>query len=77
MSEQKRDGKASDEHRWKKGLPPGEFYEGMVDDFEVSYTIGGLKWHRRRTDDEKAEYIAHKARIAAYNESVRARKDRT
>ena len=34
---------------WKPGLPPGKYYEGMVDDFEVYFSPGGLKWHRRLT----------------------------
>lgn len=37
---------------FKRGLPPGKLYEGMVDDYEVVFTVGGLKWHRRRTEEE-------------------------
>ena len=33
---------------WKRGLPPGPYYEGMTDDYEVYFTIGGAVWHRRR-----------------------------
>lgn len=32
---------------WKRGYPPGKYYEGMTDDFEVYFTIGGYIWHRR------------------------------
>jgi hypothetical protein len=42
---------------WKRGLPPGPYYAGMVDDFEVSFTAGGTRWHRKRTPEERAEYI--------------------
>lgn len=28
---------------WKPGLPPGKYYEGMVDDFEVYFSPGGAK----------------------------------
>jgi uncharacterized protein YdaU (DUF1376 family) len=53
---------------WKRGLPPGQYYEGMVDDFEVAFTIGGPKWHRKRTEEEKQAHIAQKAA----NERLRA-----
>lgn len=43
---------------WKRGLPPGEYYEGMVEDFEVYFTVGGVKWHRKRTPEERTNYIA-------------------
>lgn len=39
---------------WKCGLPPGEYYEGMIQDFEVYFSPGGLIWHRRRDPDEAA-----------------------
>lgn len=48
-------------NEWKRGLPPGKYYEGMVDDYEVSFAIAGGKWHRRRTEEEKKAYIAQKA----------------
>lgn len=47
--------------KWKRGLPPGEYYTGMVDDYEVCFTAGGLKWHRKRTEDEKQAWIALRA----------------
>lgn len=50
--------------QWKRGLPPGKLYEGMVDDFEVIFTVGGVKWHRRRSASEREAYIAYKARQA-------------
>ena len=37
---------------WKKGLPPGTFYEGMLDDYEVYFSPGGIKWHRRRCNGQ-------------------------
>jgi hypothetical protein len=46
------------DRKWKRGLPPGKYYEGMFDDFEVSFTVMGQKWHRRRTAEERAAYIA-------------------
>lgn len=41
---------------WKKGLPPGKYYEGMVDDYEVSFAPLAT-WHRKRTLEEKAAYL--------------------
>lgn len=38
---------------WQRGLPPGKYYDGMVDDFEVYFSPGGVKWHRRRSEIEK------------------------
>lgn len=32
---------------WKRGLPPGKYYPGMENDYEVRFTVGGLIWHRR------------------------------
>ncbi len=43
---------------WKPGLPPGKFYEGMVDDFEVYFSPAGLKWHRKRTATELSRRAA-------------------
>jgi len=40
--------KDSRKAEWKPGLPPGKYYEGMTDDFEVYFSPGGMKWHRRR-----------------------------
>jgi hypothetical protein len=37
---------------WKRGLPPGKYYVGMTDDFEVYFSPGGIKWHRRRSSEE-------------------------
>lgn len=48
--------------KWKRGLPPGPYYDGMVDDYEVSFAIAGGKWHRKRTPEERAAHI--KARDA-------------
>ena len=33
---------------WKPCLPPGEYYDGMVDDFEVYFSPGGQIWHRAK-----------------------------
>lgn len=43
---------------WKRGLPPGKYYDGMFDDFEVTFTAMGGKWHRRRTPAEREKHIA-------------------
>ena len=32
---------------WKPGLPPGKFYPEMANDYEVYFSPGGMKWHRR------------------------------
>jgi len=45
-----KDGKSP--NPWRRGYPPGEYYEGMTDDFEVCYTAGGFVWYRRRLRDE-------------------------
>lgn len=34
---------------WEKGLPPGPYYPGMEDEYEVYFTPGGWPWWRRRT----------------------------
>ena len=55
---------------WKPGLPPGKLYDAMVDDYEVEFTVGGRKWHRRRSPEQAA---AHRAlRTAAEAERGRA-----
>jgi hypothetical protein len=46
---------------WKRGLPPGKYYDGMVDDFEVAFAPLA-KWHRRRSPEEAASHRA--ARLA-------------
>lgn len=42
---------------WRKGLPPGNYYPGMADDYDLSFTLAGPKWHRKRTPDQKAAYL--------------------
>lgn len=32
---------------WLPGLPPGDYYPGMEDDFEVRYAPMAV-WHRRK-----------------------------
>lgn len=49
---------------WKPGLPPGDYYEGMVDDFECVPAVMGW-WHRRRTPEEVAAHLELKASMAA------------
>lgn len=46
---------------WKRGLPPGPYYDGMVDDYEVAFAPLA-KWHRKRTPEEKAAWIELKRR---------------
>lgn len=41
---------------WKRGLPPGELYDGMVDDYEVYFSPGGAKWHRERSAEDAAAF---------------------
>lgn len=65
---------------WKRGLPPGKYYDGMVDDYEVAWAPLA-KWHRKRTPEEKAAYIAARernhelARAAAVSRSFRCAGD--
>lgn len=33
---------------WSRGLPPGKYYPGMEEDFEVYFTAGGWPWWRRK-----------------------------
>jgi hypothetical protein len=47
---------------WKRGLPPGKYYDGMVDDFEIYYSPMGWKWHRRRLLDEPPQAPITEAR---------------
>lgn len=44
---------ASDGGPWRRGLPRGKYYEGMVHDFQVEFTAMG-KLHRRRTPEARA-----------------------
>lgn len=37
------------EVQWIPGYPPGDYYEGMENDFEVYFSPGGAVWHRPRT----------------------------
>lgn len=36
---------------WLPGLPPGEYYPGMEDDFEVKYAPLAI-WYRRKARDK-------------------------
>lgn len=58
---------------WKRGLPPGKYYEGMTDDYEVQFTVGGLKWHRKRTPEEKAAHIELKRRLGPQHGAAHGR----
>lgn len=42
---------------WKRGYPPGDYYEGMERDYEVYFSPGGIVWHRKRTAEQVAAYI--------------------
>lgn len=55
---------------WKRGLPPGKYYPGMVDDFEISFAVIGGVWHRRRTADQIEEY---RRLLAANRAALKAR----
>lgn len=46
---------------WKPGLPRGPITAEMTETYEVYFSPGGMKWHRRRTADEIAEYRRHHA----------------
>lgn len=53
---------------WKRGLPPGDYYDGMTHDFEVHFTAGGRIWHRRRSEADaqvSREVFAELGRIAS------------
>ena len=50
-----------DDNPWKPGLPPGRYYKGMENDYEVYYSPIGKKWHRRNNYKQT-------------NKSVRSRK---
>jgi len=50
---------------WKRGMPRGKYYDGMVNDYEVYFSPGGQKWHRRRSADDAAEYARLSAEIEA------------
>lgn len=36
---------------WKPGFPPGKYYEGMTDDYEVRFSPLCV-WHRKRNLQE-------------------------
>jgi hypothetical protein len=46
--------------QWKRGYPPGKYYEGMVDDFEVYFSPGGFVWHRRKQVPTLGEGVGEK-----------------
>jgi hypothetical protein len=49
---------------WKPGLPPGAYYPGMEDDYEVRHTPGGAVWHRRKRPlSAAAADAAHEATV--------------
>ena len=50
---------------WKRGLPRARWYDGMTDDYEVYFSPGGQKWHRRRTPEDAAECARLTAEIHA------------
>jgi hypothetical protein len=33
-------------YEWEPGLPPGEYYPGMENDYEVYFSPIGAVWHR-------------------------------
>lgn len=45
---------------WRRGLPPGKFYPGMVDDFEVAFAPL-MKWHRRRSRADAFHHASQRA----------------
>ena len=46
--------------RWERGFPPGDYYAGMTDDFDVYFSPGGQVWHRRRSEQETAAMRARR-----------------
>lgn len=60
----------SELEKWKRGLPPGKYYPGMVDDYEVAFAPLE-KWHRKRTPEEKAAHIALRERNHAFKTALR------
>lgn len=44
--------------RWRRGLPRGPVTQDMLDSYDVRFSPVGWTWHRKRTPEEKAAYIA-------------------
>lgn len=65
MSMDKKSGQQFEAERqgWKRGLPPGAYYEGMVDDFEVYYSPGGVIWHRRHLSAAALDFAEIEKRL--------------
>lgn len=59
--------------KWRRGLPPGRFYEGMTDDYECYPTIAGGWWHRRRTPEEAAAHRAQRLEATQRMEALDGR----
>ena len=51
-------GHAMQSNEWKPGLPPGEMTaenkQWFLDTYEVCFSPGGMKWHRKRVDEGAA-----------------------
>ncbi|NBW15811.1 MAG: hypothetical protein EBR82_48275 [Caulobacteraceae bacterium] len=62
---------AESEVAWKPGLPPGPYYDGMVDDFEIAFAPMAT-WHRRRSPEHAAEHREDRLALAAELEKDRA-----
>ncbi len=53
----------ADKFGWKPGLPPGKYYDGMLDDYEVAFAPLA-KWHRRRPPEEAEQHRIARERHA-------------
>lgn len=51
-------GMSERDDEWKPGLPPGPYYDGMIEDFEVYFSPAGAKWHRRKCKNDDAQRAA-------------------
>jgi len=40
---------------WKPGLPKGKVTQKMLDTYEVYFSPGGMKWHRKKPKHEGAD----------------------
>lgn len=47
--------------RWKRGLPPGRYYPGMEDDYEVHFGMLGMKHYRQRASADARLYANFRA----------------
>lgn len=55
---------------WREGLPPGDYYVGMENDYEVQFTCIGIVYHRPIVRKD-AEMLDSTAALKLVNELIK------